>query len=201
MNVLRADLNYLNSGTTSLGDLNKFMGLAFSMGPPHAKHELLKLKPDSTKGSTVKLVNEREKIHPCTQQGCTAMFAERKEVNRHIKRSHLEAVVASSGGNSGGGLPNALNCPHCTRSFKTPGWLDRHIKSNHGLAVPNVPNAPPPSLSGTENDSITGMVVGNTLVGPTPRRGRGGPVSSPGNGGVGRIGSRQSRRLRGLGGE
>ena len=200
LNVLRADLNYLNSGTTALGDLNKFMDLAFRMGPLYAKHELLKLKPDSTKGSTVKLVNEREKLHSCTQQGCTAMFAERKEVNRHIKRSHTEIVVAG-GAPSGGGLPNALVCPHCTRSFKTPGWLDRHVKSNHGLAVPNVPNVLPPALSGTSERYTTGRAVGNSLVGPTPRRGRGGPVSSPGNGGDGQIGSRRSRRLRGLGGE
>ena len=147
LNVLTADLKYLNSGTTKVGDLNKFFELAFSMGPPHAKKVLKELKPDSARGSTVNLVNEREKIHSCPVEGCTAMFAETKEVNRHVKRSHTEADVGGNGP-GGGGNPNALNCPFCSRTFKTPGWLDRHVKSNHGLAVPNDPIVPPPAVIG-----------------------------------------------------
>ena len=81
LNVLRADLNYLNSGTTSLGDLNKFMGLAFSMGPPHAKHELLKLKPDSTKGSTVKLVNERTRVLVPNKDVRPCSLSERRSID------------------------------------------------------------------------------------------------------------------------
>ena len=202
LNVLTADLKYLNSGTTKVGDLNKFFELAFSMGPPHAKKVLKELKPDSARGSTVNLVNEREKIHSCPVEGCTAMFAEIKEVNRHVKRSHTEADVGGNGP-GGGGNPNALNCPFCSRTFKTPGWLDRHVKSNHGLAVPNDPIVPPPAVIGVAVGVPHGIrnLVGRTAPNQAGRGRAGGPVSSPGDGGVGQIGSRRSRRLLERGGE
>ena len=202
LNVLTADLKYLNSGPIKVSDLNKFLELAFSMGPPHAKNVLKELKPDSARGSTVSLVNEREKIHSCLVEGCTAMFAETKEVNQHVKHSHTETDVGENSP-GGGGNPNALNCPFCSGSFKTPGWLDRHIKSNHGLAVPNEPIVPPPAVISMAVGVPHGIrnLVGRTAPSLAGRGRAGGPVSSFGDGGVGQTGSRRSRRLLERGGE
>ena len=152
------------------------------------------------------------------------MFAEKKEVNRHIKRSHLTAEVATREATNGGWNPMALQCPHCNRNFKTPGWLNRHVKSNHGPAVPIIPNAsPPPALELVVGPRMlpapvgrpSGVVILPQTVGSasgdlnvvcpslrrSSRKGRGGSVSSSGDRGAGQIGSCQSWWLRGLGGE
>ena len=198
LNILTADLKYLNSGPAKVGDLNKFLELAFSMGPPHAKKVLKELKPDSARGSTVSLVNQCEKTQSCLMEGCTTMFAEIKEV----KRSHTET---DEGRNSlgGGRNPNALNYTLCSRSFKTPGWLDRHIKSNHSLAVPIDKIVPHPAHIGVVVGVPHGIrnLVGHAAPSLADRNRAGDPVSSSGDRGVGQTGSRRSLRLLESGGE
>jgi len=106
------------------------------MGPPHAKKVLKDLRPDTARGSSIRLVKERPKVFTCQVQGCIKAFAEMKEVNRHFKRAHAGGANTARGGGGGN-----FNCPEpgCSRSFKTPGWLDRHLRSDH--AAPSVPQA------------------------------------------------------------
>jgi hypothetical protein len=223
LNVINLDLKYLNSGSTSVGSLENLVSLARTSNPPKLKRVLNGLKPDLAKGSKLKLVNERPKPFECEISGCRAKFAERKEVNRHMKRSHLNAVSGSVP-LAAGTQTKTHACPMegCTRVFKTPGWLDRHIKSNHeGIAVPSTRITPPPpdgigsEARPTRNGRSRGLRAEpldlRTSVGTVVGRGPGSsatssgtdptevPVSSSGDGGVGLQESRlrRSRRLAG----
>jgi hypothetical protein len=153
-----------------------------------------------------------------------AKFAEQKEDNRHVRKSHpnmtagqaapLAAVPLAAGGDeeqrhargvisTQGGRTGQDNrgvtlyrCTFagCSRSYKTPGWLARHIKSNYsGLAVPHCPYIPPPAVVagvGLPNGEMTSVI---NMVGQTPNvTGLQNSVSSSGNGGAGRIRSLQS---------
>ena len=217
LNVLALDLKYLTSGDQPLPrgveSLDRLFELSFQMGPPHAKKVLKELKPNTALGSSLRLVNERPKPFTCPHVECSAKFAERKEVNRHIKRAHSGPDLGhgNAGTQDGGEQDTRLLCPvsGCNRRFKTGGWLARHQKSCHGLAVPNLPNAlnysiPPNAPNG---DSVEQRAA---QAGPRHQRTaarRGGdvvesnPVTSPGDGGGGQLGSCPGTRLRGRGGK
>jgi hypothetical protein len=82
-------------------------------------------------------------------------------------------------------------------SYQTPGWLARHIKSNHsGLAVPHCPIIPPPAVVsgvGLPNGEMKSVI---NVVGRTPKvMGPQNPVSSSGDGDAGRNGYLRSRRF------
>lgn len=88
--VLDLDLRYLYSGKSSVQDksLNKLLAMAWSEGPVKAKQVLKALKPDFSRGGSLKLVTARTRDLICPVEGCTGRFAEQKEVNRHVRNSH-----------------------------------------------------------------------------------------------------------------
>jgi hypothetical protein len=52
------------------------------------------LKPDTMKGLSLKLVSAREKPITCPVIGCVAKFAEQKECNRQVWKSHASMTVS-----------------------------------------------------------------------------------------------------------
>jgi hypothetical protein len=58
--------------------------------------------------------------------------------------------------------------PGCSQSYKNPGWLARHIKSNHGLAVPKDPITPPSAVITDVRLPIGEKVRAAILAGRTP---------------------------------
>ena len=199
LNVLVQDLKYLYSGELpQVPSLAEYCHLMQAVGPLHIQRVLKELKPNTARGSSLRLVNERPKTHPCTHTGCIAKFAEQKEVNRHIRRVHAGQGRADA---RGGDPDKPFAClePGCSARFKTGGWLARHQKSNHGVAVPNTPRASPQPSAGVGPVQV--QTLPGSLVGRAPHlRGDGGstenPVSLPGDGQSG-PGSRRSQRLRG----
>lgn len=143
LNVLSQDLKYLNSGDSEspFKDLSHLMAKMSDIGPPGITKALKAMKPDVTRGSSVRLVNQRLKTVSCNVAGCQAAFAEKKELNRHIRRCHSNEDKGGSAPVGVGEFP--FNCNSCSRSFRTVGWLNRHITANHGLAAPYVPSVPP----------------------------------------------------------
>jgi hypothetical protein len=104
-----------------------------------------------------------------------AKFAEQKECNRHVLKSHASitknqvvtcttvqtvsdvesgerqpiwGVISILDGITGQGGSGLHQCPvpECSRSYKTPGWLAIHLKSSHGLSVPIDPITPPSAV-------------------------------------------------------
>jgi hypothetical protein len=156
------------------------------------------LRPDTTRGCSLKLVSAQEKPIMCPVIGCVAKFAEQKECNRHVWKSHTsitESQVVTSTTNqtasgiesgerrpirgvistldrttgqsfSGGGL-HQCTVPGCSRSYKTPGWLARHLKSSHGLGVPNDPITPPSAVIADIGLPIRETAGGVILAGQT----------------------------------
>jgi len=222
VNVLTHDLGYLYSGQSAKQSFDGLMGLAHRMGLEHTQKILKALKPDEKRGGNLKLVSARPKLFFCPMGGCTAGFAEQKEVNMHVKKSHsvvaeppvaptverqpiggdglrlpARGVTSTEGERTGDGavVPNAraYPCPFpgCSKTYKASGWLANHLKSNHnGLAVPVDPESPctahviadsglarrATARSAMRRDPQT--VVRRSVI----------PVSSPGDGGAGRIG-------------
>jgi hypothetical protein len=215
LNVIAQDFKYLTSGNSESPsghprDLDCLMAL-MSDSPTAVAKALKAMHPDTTKGSSIRLVNSRPKIHACEVASCHASFAERKELNRHVRRCHNQSEdgkVGEAGGPPGAGGGPPFHCSFCSRSFRTLGWLNRHIETNHGVAAPSKPNTPPTAVVGTTKVARRGRSTNTTvdisLPPPAAARPKEGaptlvqiPVSSPGDGGVRSCkGSRQSRRLR-----
>jgi hypothetical protein len=55
---------------------------------------LMALKPDTTRGHSLKLVSAKEKPIMCPVVGCVAKFAEQKKCNRHIWKSHASMMAS-----------------------------------------------------------------------------------------------------------
>ena len=173
LNAIDLDMRYLHSGSTARKSLDGLLAMARRQGLSEVGKYLKTLKPDTMRiGCQLRLVSARQRDIPCPEMGCQAMFAEQKEVNRHVRRSHLPTApvveslqqLPTSAVSTGGQSPaktieGLLSCPvaGCSRVFKTHGWLGRHVKSNHPgecEAAPVNPNIPP--------------AVQVTAVGPTP---------------------------------
>jgi uncharacterized C2H2 Zn-finger protein len=188
-------------------------------------------KPDTNRGRSLKLVSALHRPIACPVIGCVAKFEEQKECNRHVQKSYtsmtesqvvpsttvqtascvesgeqhpIQGVISTLDGTTGqDGIDGLHQCtvPGCSRSYKTPGWLARHIKSSHGLAVPNDLITPPSAVI-----ADVGLPIGETagtviLAGRTPSVVSPNiPVSSSSEGGSGRIGVQQSRPTGGQGG-
>jgi Zinc finger, C2H2 type len=204
--------------------LDELLTEAQRLGIWRFKQVLKALKPDAERGRSLKLVSTRPKPLTCPVESCVAKFAEQKEVNRHVRKSHpnttagqaapLAAVPLAAGGDeerrhargvistqggrtgqdNGGVTLYGCTVAGCSRSYKSPGWLARHIKSNHsGLAVPHCPIILPPAVVagvGLPNGEMTSVI---NMVGRTPNvTGPQIPVSSSGDGGAGWTGSLRS---------
>jgi uncharacterized C2H2 Zn-finger protein len=232
LNILALNVKYLYSGTPAGRSLDDLVNDAQGLGLWRFNRVLMALKPDTTRGRSLKLVSALEKPIMCPVVGCVAKFAEQRECNRHVRKSHasmmerqvvpsttvqtasgvesgerrpIRGVISTFDGTtgqngSGGGL---LQCtvPGCSQSYKTPGWLVRHLKSSHGLAVPNDPMTPPSAVIADDRLPIgetagTIILAGRTPSVVSPNI----PVSSSSDGGSGWIGVRQSRPTGGQGG-
>lgn len=191
LNVLKTDLQYLNTGAGGFGSLDSLLTFVHSAGPPRARKALNAIKPDTTKGGSIRLVKARPKEHTCSKEGCRAQFAEKKELNRHIRTKHEPRNSADPTG-SGASLP--FPCPLCKAAFKTKGWLGRHFKTNHGDQAEFQSQTAPPFIVGPDQGVL---VVGHTQrqVNDTAN-GRVNPVSSPGDGGGRAAVSRRRQRNR-----
>jgi hypothetical protein len=232
LNVLALDVKYLYSGTPAGKSLDDLIVDAHCLGLWRHNRVLMALKPDTTRGRSLKLVSAREKHITCPVPGCVAKFAEQKECNRHVRKSHasmtesqvvpsttvqtasgnesgerrpirgvISTLDGTAGQNAGGGGLHQCTVPGCSRSYKTPGWLARHLKSSHGLAVPNDPITPPSAVIADVGLPIGGTASAVILAGQSPSVVTLNiPVSSSGDGGSGRIGVRRSRRTGGQGG-
>jgi hypothetical protein len=129
-----------------------------------------------TNSCSLMLVSAWEKPITCPVASCVTKFAEQKECNRHVRKSHairarsqvvpstmvqmasgvesgerhpIRSVISTLDGTTGQDSCGSLHqctVPGCSRSYKTPGWLAQHLKSSHGLAVPNDPITPPSAV-------------------------------------------------------
>jgi uncharacterized C2H2 Zn-finger protein len=68
--------------------LDQLLTEAQGLGIWTFKQVLKALKPDDERGRSLKLVSARPKLFTCPFESCMAMFAEQKEVNRHVQKSH-----------------------------------------------------------------------------------------------------------------
>ena len=57
---------------------------------------------------------------------CFKEFAEAKELNRHMKRDHIERGDQEEPDGA-----NKFKCHKCNKSYKTRGWLIRHLNKDH----------------------------------------------------------------------
>jgi hypothetical protein len=173
LNMLALDVYYLHSGTPAGRSLDDLINDVHCLGLWIFNRVLMALKPETTRGRSLKLVSAWEKPITCPVIGCVAKFAEQKECNRLIWKSHTSmtesqvvpsttvhtasgerqpiwGVISTLDGatrqDSGGGGLYQCTVPGCSRSYETSGWLARHIKSSHGLAVPNDPITPPSAV-------------------------------------------------------
>ena len=76
-----------------------------------------------------KMLQPRIKILACTFPSCFKEFAEQKELTRHIKNVHLATAPTTQ---RGGG---SFICPmeNCHKTYKTNGWLQRHLLIDHRI--------------------------------------------------------------------
>jgi hypothetical protein len=58
------------------------------MGLQRFNQILMALKPDTTRGHSINHVTARHKPITCLVVGCVVKFAEQKECNRHVWKSH-----------------------------------------------------------------------------------------------------------------
>ena len=123
LNVLDLDVRYLYSGETCGKSLGSILALAFERGPPFAKQMLRALKPDKTRGASLKLITARARDLVCPAMGCSARFHEQKEVNRHVRNNHpVDAVNPTPGGRGAGPGSNAPLGQNCA-----PGSTMRRV--------------------------------------------------------------------------
>jgi hypothetical protein len=88
LNVLALDVKYLYSDTPGGQTLDELLTEAQGLGIWRFKQVLKALKPDAERGCSLKLVSAWPKQLTCPVESCVAKFAEQKEVNRHIRKSH-----------------------------------------------------------------------------------------------------------------
>ena len=135
--TLEKDAKFLYSGETAVDGncLEYLMNLAVGFGgPPSVRKVLNALRPDTEKGGKLRLVVARDRNIQCPVKDCLAKFAERKELNRHLRAAH-----------QGNKVPNFRVTPidhasfpcdvaGCFRRFKAQGWLTNHKRKVHNVA-------------------------------------------------------------------
>ena len=133
---LRVDIQWLFGDDAVYGDfINRIIHRDPTVSRETYINSLIRSgRLNRTRTTVPKLINERDKRHQCPVERCYKEFAEKKELNRHMKRDH--AVSASAN-------PDQLNetqqqqlpfpCTLCKKSYKTKGWLKRHLYRDHKL--------------------------------------------------------------------
>jgi hypothetical protein len=165
LNVLALDVKYLYSNTPGGRTLDHLLTEAQGLGIWRFKQVLKALKPDNERGHSLKLVSARpkpfttllshawlsllsrrnlthvRKSHPNTTAGQAAPLAAAPlAAGGDEERQHARGVISTEGGRTEqddrGVTLYRCTVAGCSRSYKTPSWLARHINSNHsGLAV------------------------------------------------------------------
>jgi hypothetical protein len=115
LNILAIDVKYLYSNTPGGRTLDELLTVAQGLGILKFKQVLKALKLDTERGRSLKLVSTRPKPLTCPVESCVAKFAEQKEVNSHVQKSHpnmsasqaapLPVAPLAAGGMKNGGTP------------------------------------------------------------------------------------------------
>lgn len=94
--------------------------------PTNWKKHPTKVKIAPTNTHQPKVIGQRQLTHPCKNINCYRMFATKKEMNRHFRNDHntINPNLITT---------TKLHCPitDCNKTYKTIGWLNRHIISCH----------------------------------------------------------------------
>ena len=118
-----------------------------------------------------RMVGTRLLTVKCENEGCERMFAERKEMNRHLRQDHVpelrsgqvrevtlvNLIMASNVTVMPSGPP--FECPRhdCLKSYKTVGWMERHVRSCHPDIVLEYTKAECKQESGKPNARVRGQ--------------------------------------------
>jgi len=80
------------------------------------------------------LLSARPRVHGCDV--CDAFYVERKGLLRHQRDAHAEPIVDRVDGTQEAVMSSkGFDCPHCSCTYKTKGWLTRHLKDKHRAAT------------------------------------------------------------------
>jgi hypothetical protein len=82
---------------------------------------------DSNAGTDLRLVRQRKKVLPCGLLNCGALFAERKELQRHNRVAHPATPAVQQN--------NPCTELGCSRTCKKVGWLMLHMSAVHGKYI------------------------------------------------------------------
>jgi hypothetical protein len=96
LNVLALDVKYLYSNSPGGQTLDELLTEAQWLGIWRFKQVLKKLKPDDKRGRSLKLVSAWPKPFTCPVESYMAKFAEQKEVNRHVRKSHPNTTAGQA---------------------------------------------------------------------------------------------------------
>jgi hypothetical protein len=93
LEVLALDVTYLYPSTPADRSLFDLIDDAHCKGLQRFNQVLLTFKADTTRGCSLKLVTVRHMPFKCPLIGCMAKFAEQKEVNKHVQKSHTMGMT------------------------------------------------------------------------------------------------------------
>lgn len=139
-----------NNGSSAVSQLRiKLKGLAAT-------------KKDCTLHRAPRLLGERIRDVQCEHKNCVHLFAEKKEMLRHMRRDHtsneneiIEIPV---------GKKYIYTVAGCKASFKTLGWRTRHLKNSHNLPLANSDkNTANPSVTLDKPDEAGGLDTASTV--------------------------------------
>ncbi len=130
LRVLNLDIRYLTSGQPEAEEPSELLDslvkwVATKSGPPRVQSLLKQLRPDERRGGNLRLVRDRVRQVDCPKVNCTAKFAERKEMMRHLRTKHSEGTAGMPA------HPFVCLVEGCSRSFRRQGWLTNHSQKDH----------------------------------------------------------------------
>jgi len=90
-----------------------------------------------------RLVHTRHRGVRCEDPDCHHMFAEEREMRRHMRTCHaLPEVEVEEVANP----EYPFKCQYCTMKYKVLGWFQRHMAKSHPQIPLLLPQAAPPPL-------------------------------------------------------
>jgi len=91
-----------------------------------------------------RLVHTRHRGVRCEDPDCHHMFAEEREMRRHMRTCHaLPEVEVEEVANP----EYPFKCQYCTMKYKVLGWFQRHMAKSHPQIPLLLPQAAPPPLT------------------------------------------------------